>query len=510
MNEIFKKLKRKKFLTAACIAAGTGVAAGLIAAGSVLLALKLSEININAGWYVLIGLGVAAIAGGVAFWVLLPTDKKVAKEIDREHALNEKVQTMVAFAGDDGDMVELQRQDAEEKLRALPNRKPPFKSWWKYLVAPVLALAIFLPAVILPGAGSSQNHKQPEKEFNYSQRQAEALNQLIKDNEKSSLANADKTAVSTLLKTLENSLGDIKTERVMKSAVLSTVSFVDLQLFTPNSFDNVAYQLKKDDKTKLLAAALTEGVGFYKANTARFTKFEQVEEAEKGLVNSVRGKVAENTDALREEFRITFEDGVVEYIQSVNEIVTEALKAAKIDLQDLIKLQLEKFTKNAAAAVENVAGMNDEAFQRDRVNKIFETFADDLTGSLTAQSYNCIMDEYIRVKLVTIFEIDSSELPALDSGVRDEDGNIPDDEDEEDDRNPSGGIGNGDIIYGGNDNLYHVDTGTLSPYGDKIDEYYDIILRRIQDGEIDEETAAIIENYFQILYGGVKRPEEQD
>ena len=116
MNEIFKKLKRKKFLTAACIAAGTGVAAGLIAAGSVLLALKLSEININAGWYVLIGLGVAAIAGGVAFWVLLPTDKKVAKEIDREHALNEKVQTMVAFAGDDGDMVELQRQDAEEKL----------------------------------------------------------------------------------------------------------------------------------------------------------------------------------------------------------------------------------------------------------------------------------------------------------------------------------------------------------------------------------------------------------
>ena len=65
------------------------------------------------GWLcAVLGIVAALIAGGLAYIFLRPNNKKLAKKLDKELALHEKVQTMVEF------------KDAEDIMAALPGISP--------------------------------------------------------------------------------------------------------------------------------------------------------------------------------------------------------------------------------------------------------------------------------------------------------------------------------------------------------------------------------------------------
>ena len=307
MGTEFKKLKKKFLIDAIIKSVIIGVSAGLFAAGAVWLGLKLAEADINAGFYVLIGLGVAAAVGGGLFFILRPSDTKIAKTLDRENGLNEKVQTMVAFSGREGEMLELQRQDASEKLSALPKRKFDIKKLWQYILIPVLALAVFITAAVIP---QKKPDIPPDIPFEYTERHKAAVEQLIEDVDKTSLSDTDKSSVTALLRTMSGNLEKIKTEREMKAAVISAVALIDVILYTSNSFDNVAFAIGGDEKTEFLSAAITEGVLFYKASSVTVTTIEQVEAMEAGLDNSVGEKVDAAMDVFVQQYEISVSEGL--------------------------------------------------------------------------------------------------------------------------------------------------------------------------------------------------------
>ncbi|MDE5722066.1 MAG: hypothetical protein K2I30_04940 [Clostridia bacterium] len=144
MEENFLKFKKKVWLhiLIKCIAAG--LAAGLVAVNAVLLPCRLYAINLFWLYYVLIALGGFAIGGGVAFLFLRTDDKKIAKRLDSELHLSERVQTALEYGGQGGAMFEIQRADASSALGAKPKNALRFKN----AVATALCAAVFLTGTV--------------------------------------------------------------------------------------------------------------------------------------------------------------------------------------------------------------------------------------------------------------------------------------------------------------------------------------------------------------------------
>ncbi len=127
MSVKFSKIKRTQLLRAVVTAVSAGLSAGFLAVGAVLLAWKLGAFSLSAGAAagICAGIcvGVAALIGLPLFFALRPSDEKIARRLDAEHGLNEKIQTMVEYGNREGEMVALQRADAAERLERLPAKK---------------------------------------------------------------------------------------------------------------------------------------------------------------------------------------------------------------------------------------------------------------------------------------------------------------------------------------------------------------------------------------------------
>lgn len=158
VSDNFLKVKRR-FLTGAIVkSAVCGVSFGLFAVGLLLLIMKLNGIPFGIVWYVVAGIACALLCGGITFLFLKPSNKRVAKTVDDEFGLKEQVQTSLAFSRDSGDVILMQRERAEDAIRALPRRKVKFSKIWQYFVIGILAVALAVAGILVPGkevAGST-------------------------------------------------------------------------------------------------------------------------------------------------------------------------------------------------------------------------------------------------------------------------------------------------------------------------------------------------------------------
>ena len=93
MDENFKKFKRRVWLEILIKCIVCGLAAAFIAVNAVLVPCKLFGIKLLWLFYILIALGGFAVGGGIAFVILRTNDKKIAKRLDSELKLEERVQT---------------------------------------------------------------------------------------------------------------------------------------------------------------------------------------------------------------------------------------------------------------------------------------------------------------------------------------------------------------------------------------------------------------------------------
>lgn len=238
MDANFKKFKRKVWFDILVKCACWGLAAGLTALVAVILPCKLYGINIWWLYYVLIAFGGIVIGGGTAFLFLRTNDKKIAKRLDAELNLNERVQTAYAYRGEESDILDLQRGNTSAVLGGISVRALPFKNIVATVLCGVIALAdiVALPLILnfVPSvhAESEKQEPAPEPPRPVTDWEWAALDDLI-DYVKAS-KKADAVVKTGIVLELEG----------LKSILLDGVSASSLSLFVQNTVSNIRNVVK--------------------------------------------------------------------------------------------------------------------------------------------------------------------------------------------------------------------------------------------------------------------------
>ncbi|MDE7256921.1 MAG: hypothetical protein K2N50_03060, partial [Clostridia bacterium] len=154
MSENFRKIK-KKYMTVAIVAGAIlGACLGVALTCTLAVIFKTCAVNFHWALYIPVALVLSAGAGWLFFLLLKPDDKRIAKKLDSEFALNQKVQTMVEYAGVEGDLPELQRQQTDEVLGGVAKKRVNLKWLLKFAVVPVVAAAMLFAGIFVPAKKS--------------------------------------------------------------------------------------------------------------------------------------------------------------------------------------------------------------------------------------------------------------------------------------------------------------------------------------------------------------------
>lgn len=117
MNEGFISFKKKILLRHLILSIIASVSTFLIVFGIFFLLTKLKVTNLNVGIDILFGIILALMMFALIYFVFKPKDKKIAKTLDKQFDLQEKVQTMFELKDSDSFIANLQREDCESKLK---------------------------------------------------------------------------------------------------------------------------------------------------------------------------------------------------------------------------------------------------------------------------------------------------------------------------------------------------------------------------------------------------------
>ena len=109
MKSHFLKFKRRAGRIRILKSVLSGLAAGLFAGGLFLLLSRLAVISIAPIISLPVGAGAAMVAALAVFFAIGASDKALAKRLDSEFSLNERVQTMIEHAGEDSGVLQMQR-----------------------------------------------------------------------------------------------------------------------------------------------------------------------------------------------------------------------------------------------------------------------------------------------------------------------------------------------------------------------------------------------------------------
>ena len=129
-----------------------------------------------------------------------------------------------------------------------------------------------------------------------------------------------------------------------------------------------------------------------------------------------------------------------------------------------------------------------------------------ISTELQAQKENDTERRYIIRRLVEIFNIPDDMLPDninLNLGSNGDDYEYGEPE-EDDEHLNSGGLGDGNQLFGSNDTIYDPVTNTHVPYGEILNAYYAKVTEQLLAGGVSDTLADFIRSYFDSLYDGSK------
>lgn len=506
MGEGFEKLKKQRLQSVFIKSAVCGVSFGLFAVGAVLLALKLAGIPLNVLFYVLIGVGAAAAAGGVTFLILKPADKKLAKELDAEYCLDEKVQSALAFQGAEGAVAEMLQTDTNQRLLNLPKQRFNFKKVWQFFLIGLLSVAVILSALLVPSKFVQGESEEDENApYALTEKQMDDLLELIEDVKTSSLEESIRGGAVNSLNKLLNNLTFAESNGEMKTFVNGSIQEIEKLIKTPLSYKSIANALGGLGQNEL-ARMIADGAQVYKDYA--LVSMEKVEEFYSGRVAAVTEKL--NTtltkffDSLQQEEESETEEadgpedgesgdagGSADSViaRTFTDIYT-ALTLSGVDEDDLLHSALFEFARGLARGEGRLT------------NATALRFDLEFNNALAEQAYRLAINLYIADRLRVIFGLsipaDENFVPIYSNG--NSGGN-------ENEGPTQGGYGKGDMLYGSDDAVYDPSTGEYVKYGELFNDYYAIVEELLREGNLTEEQQAVIRAYFEILLSGLKEEE---
>lgn len=466
MSLQFLKIKRKIRFETILKCSAVSLSLGILVSSILIIIYKSLGLEYNLLYFILIGLGVFIVFDIVLFLIFNPSDVKVAKRIDKQLNLKEKIHTMVEYEDKNGPLVGLQRKDAEDKLASISIKKFKMKFSYYLLILPLMALAVCATSIIIKAKEPQQPPiEEPISGDPYAILQIRIIIREVEAN--NVLMPAAKEAfVSHLEELIDNVNVENITRNQEVSFVNQTITEVSNSSSRVNSIDEIILALKNSNNEDMHALGIA--ISEYSAETINSS------------LDTIRAYLVHASPSERRR-------RLEEYnVEGFDLIANERLEAT-----DEMNVFFVNLQKNLTTAIESQT-YNDDILQ------VIETAKSDLEAVVIKQQETLVVANYIEQSLIEIFQLPNNDETPVNpappiGGVGDEttgEGN-------------GGGGGSGDIIFAGDDLFYDPDGGLL-PYYEVISKYMTYIDGLIADGVIDEELRGYYVEYFNSLYNAKK------
>lgn len=496
MSKGFFKFKRKVRIDAWIKSLTIGISFGLIVFSVLYILQKRELFALHPAFCALIGAGVALFSGGLAYLLCKPQDKRLAKRLDNELALHERVQTMLEYQGQTGAIYDLQREDANQVLDTLPKNKLKIRRLWAYVLATVLGVGATVTSFVIPAKDSNAGGKGPEVPFTLTAIQRAALERLIVDVNTSEMQSPYKNNIAASLTELLDGLlvAETISERDEALQVAMDVMLEETDDSSPVvEIVNALWSQNQENLTNFV-----EAINYYSWRTGK-----EWDDYAEGMTNFRASfihvdstsetpdetQMTKDTAALMSAFASNVSLGLlksgIEETDSVYAIVTRLSVANETGADGSHLYGLETlsvlaetigYAQTQSELETTIGAMNIE---------IFRTLE---------QSYkNTTTGEFAMTRLSEIFNypLPKFERPDLNTSAG---GDTPTDIPDTPSTTPPGT--NSEVVYGSNEKVLDPTTGEIVEYGGLLSGYQSDAL----DNCTEEEREAL-KKYYDILAG---------
>lgn len=464
MGNNFKKIKVKFIVESLLIALFISILLGLLISSILILTYKQLGLEYDILLFVLCSVGVFLVSFIVSFIILKPNDIKVAKRIDKQMNLKEKISTMLEYEDKEGYIITKQRKDAADKLNNLSVKKIKMHFNKYLLILPLIVLPFCLTSILVDS--KFEETKPPiEEPISGDPYIIEQIKDLIREvNEDVNLMYPVKEAYVLHLEGLIEAIDVADISRAKEvEAVNLTITNISLSSSILNSIDDISLALSNSN----LAEAHVLGTALASYDSERINS----------ALEDIRSHL--NSPSARQR-QLNYEELINDGFQLVDN--------ERLDADDELYVEFTNLKNNLAEAItatttyysdlENVINNAKKAFEEAVIRQVETLY----------------MANYLEERLIAIFE-----LPNNDEPINPPVPNPPSGDEEPTDPDNGGGGGHGDTIYPGDDIFYDPDEG-LVPYYKVIAKYSAYIEGLVQDGVISEELANYYIEYFNNLY----------
>ena len=517
MNKNFYKFRKRLLGFRILKASLAGGALGGLAFGSMLTLDKLEWANISSTLCIPVGAGAAVVAFLAVFFALWKSDKKLAREIDDEFKLSEKVQTAVAFQDSLGEMQALQREDAEFTLAEIKKSRLKAKHLWIYFLALAIGAGALTAGILIK---EKEPYIPPEEviPFEISKMQIAGIEELIKYVDSSQMEEPYKSNISSSLTQLLTELKAAKTEPEMQAALAVALTEITLNTYDSSSMTEILNELWNTDEVNIMLLAKALNTSHWKEpDWGDFA--EKYDAFGKALISD--GAEEEQASRAATDGAGTSEDEFANSLRWTLENLSRktgtALTASKIAQTDPLYVSVNKLI-NGGDGCEGLAKIPTTHANADgdaliaAVNATLSSMTDSFFATISTQKVNTNVGEYTLTRLGMLFAVPIPEFERPDFVKYGEDINKGDqdlEEDKDENKPTSGGIGEG-VQYGSDDLVLDPLTGEYVEYGTLYARYNTLMIEKLGDEKYGytEEQKKAIEKYFALLYSGFKDEEK--
>lgn len=464
MGNNFKKIKVKFIVESLLIALFISILLGLLISSILVLTYKQLGLEYDILLFVLCSVGVFLVSFIVSFIILKPNDIKVAKRIDKQMNLKEKISTMLEYEDKEGYIITKQREDAADKLNNLSVKKIKMHFNKYLLILPLIVLPFCLTSILVDS--KFEETKPPiEEPISGDPYIIEQIKDLIREvNEDVNLMYPVKEAYVLHLEGLIEAIDVADISRAKEvEAVNLTITNISLSSSILNSIDDISLALSNSN----LAEAHVLGTALASYDSERINS----------ALEDIRSYL--NSPSARQR-QLNYEELINDGFQLVDN--------ERLDADDELYVEFTNLKNNLAEAITATTTYYSDL--ENVINNAKKTFEE----AVIRQVETLYMANYLEERLIAIFE-----LPNNDEPINPPVPNPPSGDEEPTDPDTGGGGGHGDTIYAGDDIFYDPDEG-LVPYYEVIAKYSAYIEGLVQDGVISEELANYYIEYFNNLY----------
>lgn len=483
MGESFNKIRRE-ILRNTCIRSILyGLSCGIGASAILMLILKLAGVDLNLIYYIIAAVLLSAVAAAVWFFALNKSNTKIAQELDSQMGLSERVQTMLEFDGVVGDMIELQRADANERLAGISHGQFKKKRIWTAILSLVLASAMLTGAMLIP-LRSPEGPYDPD--FEMSDFQRRRLAELIEYVKTSDMETSVKSKTVSELEGLLNSLEDAQKESQKNKLVRDVIKNVRSTVDAVCAYDDIGKAMRES--------------GFENMVTLDTALYELSQSLSSQSLEQIKSGFAEYEDtktlsAALTRFAQELQSCLQDFNGNMGITLYAFMTAIRRDVDNTAPI-VEKYS-NDVAGVKKACNV---------INPVFDKYTEDISYEMQREMGNISTADYVVNELMTIFNVTDDDGSVSDDGNKGTSGTVLGEgtvKRDDDAKGDDGGAGTGETLYGSNDIIYDYESRTHVKYGDVIEAYRKGLYDRA-DGDtsnLSDEEREYILSYISALYG---------